>query len=187
MLMGVIDRGTGTRAKIGRPAAGKTGTTSDYHDAWFVGYTPDLVAGVWIGQDNNASLGGMGGGNQPAEIWASFMKKALESTPAHNFHGVTVERRGKVGEIKDDNKKGDNKKKETDKNKKTGGQNQSNNENTPPSRDNNVEDEAEREPSGDVSAETPAPPAPAPTPTPTPASEPPGNAPTPGGGVSKSE
>ncbi|MBO6178427.1 MAG: penicillin-binding protein 1A [Selenomonadaceae bacterium] len=187
MLMGVIDRGTGTRAKIGRPAAGKTGTTSDYHDAWFVGYTPDLVAGVWIGQDNNVSLGGMGGGNQPAEIWASFMKKALETTPAHNFHGVTVERRGKVGEIKDDNKKGDNKKKETDKNKKTGGQNQSNNENTPPSRDNNVEDEAEREPSGNVSAETPALPAPAPTPTPTPTPEPPGNAPTPGGGVSKSE
>ena len=56
MLEGVIQKGTGTRAKIGRPAAGKTGTTSDYHDAWFVGYTPDLVAGVWIGKIGRAHV-----------------------------------------------------------------------------------------------------------------------------------
>ena len=62
MLRDVIRAGTGRRASIGRPAAGKTGTTSDYHDAWFVGYTPDLVASVWIGNDDNTSLGGIYGG-----------------------------------------------------------------------------------------------------------------------------
>ena len=62
MLQDVISAGTGRRANIGRPAAGKTGTTSDYHDAWFVGYTPDLVASGWIGNDDNTSLGGIYGG-----------------------------------------------------------------------------------------------------------------------------
>lgn len=102
MLEGVIIKGTGTRANIGRPAAGKTGTTSDYRDAWFVGYTPDLVAGVWIGNDNNTGLGGMGGGNEPAQIWRSFMLKALASTPAHDFEGVSGYRSGTIGEMEDD-------------------------------------------------------------------------------------
>ena len=87
MLQDVILKGTGTRANIGRPAAGKTGTTSDYHDAWFVGYTPDLVAGVWVGNDNNTPLNGMGGGLTPAVIWKAFMSKALATTPAKNFDG----------------------------------------------------------------------------------------------------
>ena len=51
MLRGAIERGTGQSAKIGRPAAGKTGTAQDYRDAWFVGYTPELVAAVWFGED----------------------------------------------------------------------------------------------------------------------------------------
>lgn len=89
MLMGVVQRGTGTRANIGRPAAGKTGTTSDYLDAWFVGYVPDLVCGVWVGCNDNASLGGMTGGATPAVIWKAFMSKALNGTPVKQFEGVS--------------------------------------------------------------------------------------------------
>ena len=88
MMEDVIRRGTGTRANIGRPAAGKTGTTSDYHDAWFVGYTPDLVAGVWIGNDSNGDLHGMAGGMTPAVIWQSFMLKAHAGLPIRHFDGV---------------------------------------------------------------------------------------------------
>lgn len=91
MLMGVVNHGTGTRANIGRAAAGKTGTTSDYHDAWFVGYVPDLVVGVWVGCDDNASLGNMTGGTTPATIWKSFMTKALKGVPAKNFEGVVAQ------------------------------------------------------------------------------------------------
>jgi len=85
MLKGVIARGTGTRANIGRPAAGKTGTTSDYKDAWFVGYTPDLVAAVWIGNDDNTVMNGMTGGREPASVWKAFMQKALSGIKARDF------------------------------------------------------------------------------------------------------
>ena len=104
MLQTVIQKGTGTHANIGRPAAGKTGTTSDYHDAWFVGYTPDLVAGVWIGNDDNASLHSMTGGQTPAEIWKAFMSQALATTPARNFDGSAAGKNDAVGELEDDEK-----------------------------------------------------------------------------------
>lgn len=91
MLMGVVARGTGTGADIGRPAAGKTGTTSDYHDAWFVGYVPDLVAGVWVGTDDNSRMGTMTGGTTPARIWRSFMSKVLEGLPVKSFEGATLQ------------------------------------------------------------------------------------------------
>lgn len=88
VLRGVISRGTGTNAAIGRPAAGKTGTTQKYRDAWFVGYTPDLVTAVWVGypegQREMTDVHGkkVTGGSFPAEIWASFMRAALaERTP----------------------------------------------------------------------------------------------------------
>ena len=82
----VIKRGTGyPNAIIGRPAAGKTGTTSDFRDAWFVGYTPDLVAAVWIGNDDYTPMNESYGGNIPARIWARFMKAALAGTPPHEF------------------------------------------------------------------------------------------------------
>lgn len=74
MLQGVVSHGTGTRANIGGQVAGKTGTTSEYHDAWFVGYVPDLVVGVWIGTDDNQPMGTMTGGTLPADIWRIFMK-----------------------------------------------------------------------------------------------------------------
>lgn len=106
MLEEVITRGTGKRANIGRPAAGKTGTTSNYKDAWFVGYTPDLVAGVWVGNDDNSSLDGIMGGQTPAAIWSAFMKAALANTPAHDFSDIVVyQRRGgsTVTEVPEDN------------------------------------------------------------------------------------
>lgn len=86
MLEDVIKHGTGyPNAEIGRPAAGKTGTTSDFHDAWFVGFTPDLVAAVWIGNDDNSPMRESYGGDIPARIWARFMKQALAKTPKHDF------------------------------------------------------------------------------------------------------
>ncbi len=82
----VINHGTGyPNAIIGRPAAGKTGTTSDFRDAWFVGYTPDLVAAVWLGNDDYTPMNESYGGNIPARIWARFMKAALAGTPRHDF------------------------------------------------------------------------------------------------------
>jgi penicillin-binding protein 1A len=86
MLEDVINHGTGyPNAIIGRPAAGKTGTTSDFHDAWFVGYTPDLVTAVWIGNDNNSPMSESYGGDIPARIWSRFMKGALTGVAKHDF------------------------------------------------------------------------------------------------------
>ena len=113
MLEGVIKKGTGTRANIGRPAAGKTGTTSDYHDAWFVGYTPDLVCGVWVGNDDNTDTGGIMGGQLPAEIWKSFMQKALAQIPAKNFDGSSASKSDAIGELENDKKSEMKKKNET--------------------------------------------------------------------------
>lgn len=86
ILTGVLSRGTGTAARIGRSAAGKTGTTQKYRDAWFAGYTPDLVAAVWVGypeaQREMTNVHGrrVTGGSFPAEIWAAFMKAALKGS-----------------------------------------------------------------------------------------------------------
>ncbi|HEV7179818.1 MAG TPA: PBP1A family penicillin-binding protein [Candidatus Baltobacteraceae bacterium] len=86
MLEDVINHGTGyPNAIIGRPAAGKTGTTSDFRDAWFVGYTPDLVTAVWIGNDNYGRMNESYGGNIPARIWARYMKGALAKVAKHDF------------------------------------------------------------------------------------------------------
>lgn len=101
MLKGVVNGGTGGRAYFGRPAAGKTGTTSDYHDAWFVGYTPDLVAGVWIGNDSNTSLGGMTGGAKPAEVWKAFMSQALKNVPAKDFDGTFATKANAVSHLEE--------------------------------------------------------------------------------------
>jgi penicillin-binding protein 1A len=86
MLESVIKEGTGyPNAEIGRPAAGKTGTTSNFRDAWFVGFTPDLVTAVWLGNDDYRAMSESYGGNIPARAWARFMKAALLKTPKHNF------------------------------------------------------------------------------------------------------
>ncbi len=91
ILQDVIKRGTGVRAKIGRPAAGKTGTAQNYQDAWFAGYTPDLSAAVWVGYQKgqipmrNVHGIRVTGGSFPAQIWARFMLKSLEDTPRTAF------------------------------------------------------------------------------------------------------
>lgn len=91
-LEGVITQGTGFGANIGRPAAGKTGTTEEYRDAWFVGYTPDLAAAVWVGNVDAAKPmrtqnGGspVTGGSIPASIWRRFMREALKDKPSKSF------------------------------------------------------------------------------------------------------
>ena len=78
MLRGVVERGTAQSAAIpGRDLAGKTGTTSDYKDAWFVGYTGGFVTAVWVGKDDNTAMRGVTGGAAPAAIWRGFMEAAL--------------------------------------------------------------------------------------------------------------
>ena len=85
MMKTVIEHGTGLAARIGKPAAGKTGTTDDYKDAWFVGYTPTIVMGVWVGNDDNTRMGGLTGGTVPALIWRDIMKVAVESIGSDDF------------------------------------------------------------------------------------------------------
>jgi penicillin-binding protein 1A len=87
MLKGTVERGTGVAAKaLGRPAAAKTGTTNDYSNAWFVGYTPRLATGVWVGYDRPRSLGRDETGSRVAvPIWTAFMKEALAGTPVEEF------------------------------------------------------------------------------------------------------
>ena len=88
VLKGVVQRGTGTAAALGRPVAGKTGTTSDYRDAWFVGYTPQLSTAVWMGnpqqEEPMTDVGGIRvtGGSYPARIWHDFMAAALAGRPS---------------------------------------------------------------------------------------------------------
>jgi penicillin-binding protein 1A len=85
-LQSVVTSGTGKEAYIGRPAAGKTGTTSSERDVWFVGYVPQLAASVWIGKDDFTPLGrGVTGGTYAAPIWRNFMKEALQNEPVEAF------------------------------------------------------------------------------------------------------
>jgi penicillin-binding protein 1A len=85
-MQGVISRGTATSAQIGRPAAGKTGTTSSERDIWFVGYVPQLATAVWVGNDDYSPLGqGATGGTYVAPIWRDFMSQALADVPVERF------------------------------------------------------------------------------------------------------
>jgi len=87
LMQSVVASGTGHRASLmGRPVAGKTGTTNGAKDAWFIGYIPQLVTGVWVGYDQERSLGSGGtGGQAAAPIWGDFMQKAIVSLPAEDF------------------------------------------------------------------------------------------------------
>jgi penicillin-binding protein 1A len=87
LLQGVVQHGTGQRAKvIGRPIAGKTGTSSDYADAWFIGFTPSLLTSVWVGFDDRTSLGkNETGAGAALPIWITFMQKALQEIPPESF------------------------------------------------------------------------------------------------------
>lgn len=81
MMQAAVTSGTGRAARIGRPVAGKTGTTSSNKDGTFFGFTPDLVAGVWMGRDDARAVPALAGGQAPARIFASFMGPALANTP----------------------------------------------------------------------------------------------------------
>lgn len=88
LLQGVIEEGTGQRAKeLGRPAGGKTGTTNEMKDAWFIGFTPSTLTGVWVGYDDHTiSLGkGETGGRAACPIWVNFMKEWLKNEPVESF------------------------------------------------------------------------------------------------------
>ena len=94
MLKGVVDNGTGRSiAVLGRPLGGKTGTTNDFKDAWFMGFSPDLVAGVYVGYDNPKSMGRETGGKAAAPIFRDFMREALKDQAIVPFRipeGVTL-------------------------------------------------------------------------------------------------
>jgi 1A family penicillin-binding protein len=86
LLEAVITDGTGKAARLNRRAAGKTGTTDSYRDAWFVGFTTDVVVGVWVGNDDNSPMDKITGGDLPAKMWRDFVieaEKVLAETPAH--------------------------------------------------------------------------------------------------------
>ena len=81
LLQAAVETGTGRQAQIGRPLAGKTGTTSSNKDGYFVGFTGDLTAGVWMGRDDNRRVGGLAGGAAPARAFAAFMRVATKNMP----------------------------------------------------------------------------------------------------------
>lgn len=90
VMAGVITEGTARSAQIGRQAAGKTGTTSSERDVWFVGYVPQLSVSVWLGNDNNAPIGGgVTGGTYAAPVWRDFMLEALKDEPVKYFPSPT--------------------------------------------------------------------------------------------------
>jgi penicillin-binding protein 1A len=89
LFSAVVRWGTGKAARIDRPAAGKTGTNQDNRDAWFVGYTPDLITGVWLGNDDFSPMRDVSGGSLAARMWHLFMIEALKGVPAHPLAGVS--------------------------------------------------------------------------------------------------
>lgn len=109
MLEDALTRGTAGGMGIGRPAAGKTGTTDTFIDAWFVGYTPDLSTAVWVGDDNNKPMNHMYGSSTPLSIWHEFMVNALASTPHSGFSnpGVSIPAEPEIKQDEDDKDKQD--------------------------------------------------------------------------------
>ena len=90
MLARVISEGTGRAADIGRPQAGKTGTSQNFRDAWFVGFTADLVTGVWMGNDDARPMKNATGGGPPARLWRDFMKAAHRGLPPRALPGIDL-------------------------------------------------------------------------------------------------
>ncbi len=88
MLTAVVASGTGRAARLQRPAAGKTGTSQNFRDAWFIGYTADLVAGVWMGNDDERPMKKVTGGSLPARLWGKFMTAAHAGLPSRPLPGL---------------------------------------------------------------------------------------------------
>ena len=91
MMTEVIARGTGTAAAFGYPAGGKTGTSSDFRDAWFMGFTADFVTGVWVGNDSGAGMKKVTGGGLPAHVWRDVMMAAHVGRMPRDLPGTAVE------------------------------------------------------------------------------------------------
>ena len=87
MLASVVNEGTGRGAALAWPAAGKTGTSQDFRDAWFVGYTAQFTAGVWMGNDDGRPMKGVTGGGLPARLWHDIMLAAHEDLEARPLPG----------------------------------------------------------------------------------------------------
>jgi penicillin-binding protein 1A len=96
MMEQTISSGTGRKAKINRPAAGKTGTSQSLRDAWFIGFTSDLVVGVWFGNDNDSPMNEITGGTAPAILWSDFMQKAHAGVPVKSLNYVSVKKKRKL-------------------------------------------------------------------------------------------
>jgi 1A family penicillin-binding protein len=90
LLRGVVEHGTGRAAELDGFAAGKTGTTQDYRDAWFIGFDNSLVVGVWVGNDDHSPMKGVAGGTLPAKMWKDFMEQASAPTTAEATPGSSV-------------------------------------------------------------------------------------------------
>ena len=95
MMEQTITDGTGRKAKINRPAAGKTGTSQSLRDAWFIGFTSDLVVGVWFGNDNDSPMNEITGGTAPAILWSDFMQKAHNGLPVKSLNYASEKTRRK--------------------------------------------------------------------------------------------
>ena len=85
LMQSAVATGTGRAANIGRPVAGKTGTTSSNKDGWFLGFSSGLTTGVWMGRDDARSIGGLEGGRAPAQAWAAYMRIAVANRPVEKF------------------------------------------------------------------------------------------------------
>lgn len=85
LLQSAVATGTGRAANIGRPVAGKTGTTSSNKDGWFLGFSSGITTGIWMGRDDARAVGGLEGGRAPAQAWAAYMRVAVADRPVENF------------------------------------------------------------------------------------------------------
>jgi penicillin-binding protein 1A len=90
LMSATVEWGSGKAARQKRPAAGKTGTSQEFRDAWFVGYTADLVAGAWFGNDDGTPMKNVTGGNLPARLWGRVMARGLAGVPASPLPGGDV-------------------------------------------------------------------------------------------------
>ncbi|MBL8999046.1 MAG: carboxypeptidase, partial [Gemmatimonadetes bacterium] len=91
LMQAVVTQGSGRAASLGdRPVAGKTGTTNDYRDAWFVGFTADYVGGAWFGNDNGEEMERTTGGSLPARLWKAVMVEAHKGLPSRALPGTAV-------------------------------------------------------------------------------------------------
>ncbi|MCP5363674.1 MAG: PBP1A family penicillin-binding protein [Hyphomicrobiales bacterium] len=90
MMVTAVEQGTGRAARFGRPVAGKTGTSQNFRDGWFIGFSSDLVTGVWMGNDNDKPMKGVTGGGLPAQLWRAFMADAHEGLPVQPLPSLTI-------------------------------------------------------------------------------------------------